>query len=88
MFESRSGVFLIAGVGFFLLSFVVMGLLPWFIYRDQPEKTVDDLTAEGIIPEFVELAEKFPERFNRYFAQGVTADFRRCSEDRSSCLCR
>ena len=73
MFESRSGVFLIAGVGFFLLSFVVMGLLPWSIYRDQPEKTVDELTAEGIIPEFVELAEKFPERFDRYFAQGVTA---------------
>ncbi len=73
MFESRSGVFLIAGVGFFLLSVVVMGVLPWSIYRDQPEKTVDELTAEGIIPEFVELAERFPERFDRYFAQGVTA---------------
>lgn len=72
MFESRSGVFLVAGVGFFLLSFVVMGLLPWTMYLDQPEKTVEELASEGIIPEFVELAEKFPEQFSQYYPQGVT----------------
>ena len=38
MFETKSGVFLIAGVFFFGLSFVVMGVLPWTIYYDEPEK--------------------------------------------------
>ncbi len=72
MFETRSGVFLVAGVGFFALAFLVMGLLPWAIYLDQPEKTVEQIVDEGIIHEFAELAEKFPERFNEYFPGGVT----------------
>lgn len=72
MFESKSGIFLIAGVGFFALSFLVMGLLPWTMYLDQPEKTVQQLAEEGITHEFVNLAERFPERFNRYFPGGVT----------------
>ncbi len=69
MFETRSGVFLVAGVGFFALSFVVMGLLPWTIYMNEPEKTVAELAGEGIVPEFVELREKFPDRFQDYFGE-------------------
>jgi len=71
MFETRSGVFLVAGLGFFALAFVVMGVLPITIYQGVPEKTLDDLAREGIVPEFVELAERFPEQFDRYFPQGV-----------------
>jgi len=74
MFETRSGVFLVAGLGFFALAFVVMGVLPITIYQGVPEKTLDDLAREGIIPEFVELAERFPEPFARYFPQGPTYD--------------
>ncbi|MFQ5589982.1 MAG: cbb3-type cytochrome c oxidase subunit II [Phycisphaerae bacterium] len=70
MLESKPGVFVIAGVGFFVLALLVMGLLPSLILIDQPEKTIDDLTADGIVPEFIELAEKFPERFARYYPQG------------------
>ncbi len=36
MFETRSGIFLIAGLGFFVLAFLVMALLPWTMYLDQP----------------------------------------------------
>ena len=73
MFESRSGVFLIAGLGFFGLSFVAMGLLPWMMYLDRPEKTVEQLAGEGVIYEFVELAEKFPKQFKEYFPDGANA---------------
>jgi hypothetical protein len=75
MFESKTGVFLIAGLFFFVLAFVVMGLLPWTIYLDQPEKTLEDLAGEGIIHEFVELREKFPEQFQRYYGEVDTASF-------------
>ncbi len=72
MFESKSGIFLIAGLGFFILSFLVMGLLPWTIYLDQPEQTLDDLVKNGVIHEFVELAERYPDRFAQHFPEGVT----------------
>ena len=72
MFESKAGVFLIAGLLFFALSFVVMGLLPWTMYMNEPEKTVLQLAEEGIVPEFAELRERFPEQFDTYFPNGVT----------------
>lgn len=76
MFESKSGVFLVAGLTFFALSFVVMGLLPWTIYRNMPEQTVAEMiSSNGIIPEFVELAEKFPERFKEHFGDCNAASF-------------
>ncbi|MFQ5414696.1 MAG: cbb3-type cytochrome c oxidase subunit II [Phycisphaerae bacterium] len=75
MFESKSGIFLVAGLGFFALAFLVMGLLPWLIYLDQPEKTLDDLSQEGILHEFVDLRERFPDRFQAYFGEVNHASF-------------
>ncbi|MHC5109987.1 MAG: cbb3-type cytochrome c oxidase subunit II [Planctomycetota bacterium] len=74
MFESKSGIFLIAGLVFFGLSFLVMGLLPWLIYADEEELTVQQLAEQGIIPEFADLAERFPEQFQRHFPDGVTTE--------------
>ena len=59
-------------MGFFALSFLVMGLFPWTKYDDRPEASVKELAEEGITHEFIELAERFPERFNRHFPDGVT----------------
>lgn len=70
MFESKSGIFLIAGLFFFALSFVVMGVLPWTMYLDQPEKTLMQLAEEGITHEFIDLAERYPEQFATYFPAG------------------
>ena len=69
MFESKSGIFFIAGLGFFGLSFVVMAVLPRTIYAGEEEKTIEQLASRGIVPEFVELAERFPEQFNQYFGE-------------------
>ena len=73
MFETKTGIFLIAGLLFFLLSVLVMAVVPWTIYMDQHEMTAMELAEAGIVPEFVELAERFPERFATHFPGGVTA---------------
>lgn len=69
MFESKSGVFLIAGLGFFALSFLVMAVLPWTIYAGEEELTVTQMASKGIIPEFVDLAERYPEQFKKHFGE-------------------
>jgi len=73
MFESKAGIFLIAGLGMFALAFLVMGLLPWTMYINEHEKTLDELAKDGLTHDFVELAERFPDRFAEYFPDGVTA---------------
>ena len=40
MFESKSGIFLIAGIVFFVFSFLVMAVVPWTIYKGEPELTL------------------------------------------------
>lgn len=69
MFESKAGVFLVAGLGFFILAFIVMGLVPIVIFYDEPELTVPQIADQGIVPEFVELAEKFPDQFKEYYGK-------------------
>lgn len=73
MFETKSGVFLIAGLGFFILAFIVMGLVPIVIFYQVPEQSAKELAEEGLLHEFVELAEKFPDRFEKYFGKPTYA---------------
>lgn len=75
MFESKAGIFLIAGLGFFALSFVVMAVLPWALYAGTPELTIPQMAERGIIPEFVDLAERYPAQFKRYFGEPSYASF-------------
>lgn len=69
MFETKSGIFLIAGLGFFMLAFVVMALIPISIYSGESEQSVEEIAADGLTHEFVDLAERFPEKFNAYFGK-------------------
>ena len=75
MFESKGGVFLIAGVLFFVISFVVMGVLPWAIHAGERVQTVEEIAAQGILHEFVELRERFPKQFTRYYGEVSEASF-------------
>ena len=69
MFESKSGILLIAGIGFFVLAFVVMAMIPITIYSGQPELSLQELADAGMTHEFVDLAERYPDRFKKYFGE-------------------
>lgn len=69
MFESKSGIFFIAGLGFFGLSFLVMAVLPWTIYAGEKELDLNELAVRGITHEFVDLAERYPEQFKKHFGE-------------------
>ena len=43
MLETKTGVFFIAGLGFFGLAFLSNALVPVLMYRDLPEQTVEQL---------------------------------------------
>lgn len=71
MFESKAGIFFIAGVGFFLLAFLGNGAVPMIMYKDRPEKTAEDLVAENkrIMVQFRDLSERYPEQFKAAFGE-------------------
>ncbi|MFO0973062.1 MAG: cbb3-type cytochrome c oxidase subunit II [Phycisphaerae bacterium] len=75
MFESRGGIFLIAGLGFFAIAFLSMAAVPWAIYSGEPEQKVADIARHGLVPEFVDLAERYPDAFKRHFGQPNAASF-------------
>lgn len=81
MFESKSGVFLIAGLGFFALAFVSNALVPALMYRSQPEKTVEQLLDDQLKAQeegkrsvtamhfFRDLKTKFPDAFAKHVGE-------------------
>lgn len=69
MFESKSGVLLVGGLGFFLFSFLSNGVVPMLLYRDLPEATTRELVAKNsnVMYQFEELSYRYPEQFQKYF---------------------
>ena len=76
MFETKSGVLLIAGLGFFLFAFVANGLVPMLMYRHLPEKTVEETIKEqinkrswNVLAQFKNLHDRYPEQFQKYIGK-------------------
>ena len=83
MFESKSGVFLIAGLGFFLLAFLSNGVVPWIMYANMPEKTLEQIVKEQlqrqeaskagpnwtVVDYFQNLKEYYPESFKKHYGK-------------------
>ena len=84
MFESKSGVFLIAGLGFFALAFVSNGLVPWLMYAHMGEATVEETIEaqvdyvnnqipptrnEHIMHLFADLSKRYPDTFSKYYGE-------------------
>ena len=69
MFESKSGVLLIGGLGFFLFAFLSNALVPVLMYRHLPEETVEVLVEKNsnLMYQFEELRLRYPEQFTKYF---------------------
>ena len=77
MFESKSGIFFIAGIGFFLLAFLGNGAVPMIMYKDRPEQTAEELVNKRVLVQFRDLSERYPDAFQAAFGE-PTAE--RCAE--------
>lgn len=69
MFESKSGILLIGGLGFFLLAFVSNAWVPMLMYRDLPEQTTREVVNQNVLYQFEDLSVRYPEQFKKYFGQ-------------------
>jgi len=74
--ERFGASFLIAGVITFLLGFVLQGVMPVITLRKLPVAPVEEV-ARTIPPEFYQLAEDYPEEFQRTFGDVSSASFAR-----------
>ncbi len=69
MFESKSGVFFIAGIAFFVFAFVSNALVPALMYRELPEQTAEELVNANLRYQFEDLAQRYPESFKAAFGE-------------------
>lgn len=63
MFESRTGILLIAGLGFFALAFLSNGVVPMLMYRDMPEQTAEEVVNRNLLIQFDDLRSRYPDGF-------------------------
>jgi len=72
MFESKSGVLFIGGLGFFVLAFVANGVVPMLMYRELREQTTADVVNANYLYQVEDLSRRFPDAFKKHIgnAQG------------------
>lgn len=66
-------IFLVAGLGFFILSFFVSGIVTVNAVSDLPYTTIDTI-AQDVSPYFVALSQQYPEQFETYYPGGPTSE--------------
>jgi len=69
MFESKSGVLLIGGLGFFLFAFLSNAVVPILMYRHLPEKTTRQLVNPNVKFQFEDLSQRWPEAFEKAYGK-------------------
>ncbi len=66
-------IFLVAGIGFFVLAFVVSGIVTVSAVSHLPYTSLDEI-AKDVSPYFAALARQYPEQFNKYYPGGPTSE--------------
>ncbi|MCR9119642.1 MAG: cbb3-type cytochrome c oxidase subunit II [bacterium] len=69
MFESKAGVFFVAGLGFFALAFVSNVAVPVLMYQDLPEQTAEQVVNDRVQYQFEELSRRYPEAFREHIGE-------------------
>jgi hypothetical protein len=69
MFETKAGVLLIAGLGFFALAFVSNGLVPILMYSHLPEQKVEEVVNRNVLNQFRGLTERYSDSMEKYFGK-------------------
>ena len=77
MFESKSGVFLIGGLGFFLFAFLSNAVVPILMYRHLPEQTAEEVVNANVVYQFEDLERRYPEAFAEHYGE---ATIENCAE--------
>lgn len=72
--ERTQTIILVAGLGFWVLAWLIMGLWPQTMFSDVPVKTIEDLAAEPT-QSFVDLSTRYPESFSEYYGEVSPASF-------------
>jgi hypothetical protein len=69
MFESKTGILFIAGIGFFVFAFVSNGALPMIMYKDLPEKTAEEVVNPRLVRQLRNMQLRWPEPFRAAFGE-------------------
>jgi cbb3-type cytochrome oxidase cytochrome c subunit len=72
--ERFGPVFLLAGLGTFVLAFVVMAALPWLSVARIETRSIAEIAAQ-VTPEFRDLALDYPDEFRTAFGEPTPAAF-------------
>jgi hypothetical protein len=67
MFETKSGVFYIAGLGFFVLAFLASGVVPILMYSSMPEKTAEEMVNPYIRDQFRDLVLRYEPALKKHY---------------------
>ena len=70
--EKFQFIFLVAGLGFFGLAFVVSGILTVQAVSDAPYVSLVDIS-QDVSPYFISLSEQYPAQFEKYYPGGPTS---------------
>jgi cytochrome c oxidase cbb3-type subunit II len=69
MFESKTGILFIAGIGFFVFAFISNGALPMMMYKDLPEKTAEQVVNPRLVRQVRNLQDRYAESFKKGFGE-------------------
>lgn len=71
--EKFQFIFLVAGIGFFVLAFIVSGVVTVNAISDLPYTTLDEI-AQDVSPYFIALSNQYPDQFEKYYPGGPTSE--------------
>lgn len=71
--EKFQFVFLVGGIGFFVLAFLVSGVVTVNALSDLPYTGIEEIAAD-VSPYFEALERQFPEQFEKYYPGGATPE--------------
>ncbi|MCA9267004.1 MAG: cbb3-type cytochrome c oxidase subunit II [Planctomycetales bacterium] len=69
MFESKTGVLFVGGLGFFVFAFLSNALVPMFMFKDLPEKTAEQVVNRRIMAQFEDLSRRYPDAFSQHVGE-------------------
>ena len=72
--ERSQTIILVAGLGFWVLAWLIMGLWPQTMFADVPVQTVEELAATPH-SSFIDLSQRYPDSFTRHYGEVSPASY-------------